>query len=166
MIHAGAEVDAQAAVGYFDAIGRYIKGGIAADHVEDIQVFEHRLAFNGHVKYARANCLPVQLRHFQCYVIGAVGERQLIAEAAPTPALVEGIFIRTHHRDRQTGVTAAGHKRKVGLIDTGVRLVSDAAGADREDDVVIRIGVGERFRIADAEIVKVDACAGEFHPQG
>lgn len=64
MIHAGAEVDAQAAVDHFNTIRRYIERGIATNHVENIQIFEDRLAFNGHIEYTCTHCLPVQLSHF------------------------------------------------------------------------------------------------------
>ena len=64
MIYAGAKVDAQTAVGDLNTIRRNIERCIAADHVEDIQIFQHRLAFNCYVEHACAHGLPVQLGHF------------------------------------------------------------------------------------------------------
>lgn len=103
MIHAGAEVDAQATVGNFHAIGGHVECGIAADHVEDIQIFYNRFTFNRHVKYARAYGLPIQLGHFQGDIVGAVGNGQLVAEGTPAPALIKGIFICAHYGHRQAG---------------------------------------------------------------
>lgn len=99
MIHGGAKVDAQTTIGNFHAIGGHVERSIAADHIEDVQIFNNRFAFNRHVKYARAHGLPVKLGHFQSDVIGAVGNGQFIAEGTPAPALIKGIFICAHYRD-------------------------------------------------------------------
>lgn len=166
MINAGTEVDAQTTIGHFDAIGGDIQRGVAANDVEDVEIFQNRLAFDGHVKDTRARCLPVKFGHFQGDVVGAVGNRQLVAESAPAPALVKSIFVRTHHRHRQTGEIAAHHKREVGLIDNCFRLIRHATGANGENNIVLWIGISQRLSVADTEIIQVDASPGEFHPQG
>lgn len=165
MIHAGTEVDAQAAVGDFNTIGRHIQRGVAAHHKEDVEIFQNRLTFNGHVEDARTDRLPIQLRHFQRDVISAVVDGQLVAERTPAPTLVERIFIRVHNGDRQAGKIAAHGKGQIGLVHAGFGLIGHTARANRKHNGVIRVGVGQRFCIADTEIIEVDAAAGEFHAQ-
>lgn len=162
MIHGGAKVDAQTTVGNFHSIGGHVERSIAADHIEDIQIFNNRFAFDRHIEHPRADGLPVKLGHFQSDVVGAISDRQFVTEGTPAPALIKGIFICAHYRNRQAGEISACNKWQVGLINTSVFAVRYAAGADRENDIVIRVFVGQRLSVTDAEIIQIDTGAGKF----
>ncbi len=93
MVDAGGEVDGQAAVGHFNISGGHIKRCVATDHVEDVEIFDNRFAFNRHIKYPCALLFPAQLRHLQGDVVSAIGNGQLISKSTPAPALVKRAVI-------------------------------------------------------------------------
>jgi len=77
--------------------------------------------------------------------------------------LVKRTFIRAHHRNRQARQIATASKWQVGLEHAGIGFIRYGARTNGKHHRVIWIGIRQGLRIADTEVIQVDAATSEFH---